>query len=130
MAATTAGAAVTAPVTVCHALTATPRATTAKISSCTKTTTGGSGSISANGTGTGDVVHWANGGITTIAFGKTGVVKKDLCPTGFYEVHLVATVTGSTGPAAKISGPVSAFVCVPKNLKGKDSLLTGTVFKF
>ena len=121
-----AGAAATA---VCHGVKGTAQGRSATLTRCTKAATGGSGVIKAIGrTGT-DLVTWTNGGTTTIKFRNAKPVAPDACASGFGELHIIGTVTASTGPSAGISGGVSALLCEPTSLKGPIHLLPGTLFR-
>jgi hypothetical protein len=114
----------------CHYVAATVAAKSGRLRGCTVATTGGTGVITVDAKKTGDIVTWANGGTTTFKFGKSQVVTPDACPSAYVEEHLTSTVTASTGAAASISGPTSAYLCFPSSGKGEVSLLHGTVWKF
>jgi hypothetical protein len=100
------------------------------LSGCTVATTGGSGLLGADTSGTGDVVKWSNGGTTKFKF--TDVPPsgaKQHCP-GKTEVHLQGHVTKSTGSAVAVFGKVSAYPCLPIAGRGDVSLVRGTLWRF
>jgi hypothetical protein len=115
--------------TVCHGVHGTTAGKTGRLTGCTKATTGGSGVIQAGSATLTDLVTWVNGGTTTIKITNSKPVAPDACASGSKEFHFVGKVTVSTGPAASISGGVSAFLCESTGSKGMISLLPGTVFK-
>ncbi|HYA68342.1 MAG TPA: hypothetical protein VED63_06390 [Acidimicrobiales bacterium] len=97
------------------------------VSSCTKSTTGGSGTFAGLTTSPGTVT-WANGGSSVFSFTYT-VLTKSKCPGGLTEVTLTGSVTKSTGKASAVSGAVSATVCANASA-GTIALLKGTKFAF
>jgi hypothetical protein len=114
--------------TTCGAVSGNVANPTNHLAGCTKSTTGGSGTLSfaQHGHKTVDTVTWKNDGTTTF------VVKTrsgpNLCPAGSFEVRIRSTVTQSTGAAASIQGKVSADACITGS--GNVSLLTGTAWRF
>lgn len=101
---------------------------TSHLAGCTKSTTGGSGTLSfvQKGEKTVDTVTWKNDGTTT--FVVTTRSGTNRCPSGSFEIEIRSTVTKSTGAAASIKGKVSVDVCVTGS--GNVSLLMGTAWKF
>jgi hypothetical protein len=97
------------------------------VSSCTKSTTGGSGSFAGLTTSPGTVT-WANGGSTTFSFTYT-ILTKSKCPGGADEVTLSGSVTKSTGKASGVTGSIAATVCA-NTTASTVSLLKGKSFSF
>jgi hypothetical protein len=114
--------------TTCSAVSGNVGDATNHLAGCTKSTTGGSGTLSVAQTGdkTVDTVTWKNNGTTS--FVVTTRSGANRCPSGSFEVRIRSTVTKSTGAAASIKGKVSADACITG--LGNVSLLTGTVWKF
>jgi len=123
------GAAGVAATAVCHGVKGTVLGRSATLTGCTKAATGGSGVIKPVGRTRTDSVTWTNGGTTTIKFRTAEPVTPDACASGFDELHIMGTVTASTGPSAGISGGVSALLCEPASGKGPIHLLPGTLFR-
>ena len=101
---------------------------TAALTGCTRSTTGGAGTMehlhSTQGLYT---VKWKNGGTTNIQSTSGGT--KNRCPSGFINLDTVGRVTKSTGAAAAIKGAVHGYLCASE-VGGKVTLLSGTVYSF
>jgi pectate lyase len=117
-----------ASATTCNAVSGNVGNSTNHLAGCTKSTTGGSGTLSFAQTGdkTVDTVTWKNDGTTS--FVVTTRSGANRCPSDSFEVRIRSTVTKSTGAAASIKGKVFADACITG--LGNVSLLTGTVWKF
>ncbi len=117
--------------TTCSGVVGTLTAKHATVNGCTIATTGGSGVVGVDSSGTGDLVKWSNGGTTEFKF-KTTKAKgaTNPCSTGQVEEHLKGKVVKSTGAASAVTGKVSAYLCIPKSGKGAVTLAPGTVWNF
>ena len=119
------------PATTCTVVAGPVAGPSARLSGCTRSTTGGRGTfelVTAGRRRTTDIVHWKNGGTTTFKF-TNGATPAAPCPPGTLALGLSGRVTSSTGAAASIRGHVAATVCLPGN-KGSVRLAPGTVWSF
>jgi hypothetical protein len=117
--------------TTCSGVVGTVKAKHATLNGCTIATTGGSGVVGADASGTGDLVKWSNGGTTKFKFKPVKInAAKNPCPSRQIEDHLQAKVITSTGAAASVSGNVSAYLCIPRSGKGSVTLVPGTLWRF
>lgn len=122
-----AGAAPLVAPTSCGSLKGTA-ASTAALAGCTAATTGGTGTIAGTGPNT-DTVTWKNGGTTTFTY-RYVLVKPDLCAKGSSEYSWSGTVTASTGPASRVTGKITALVCLSNGPARLAHLLPGTRWVF